>query len=72
VKGFLRYLCFYCASRLMYETVRGLARKQSQKPAAAQPCAHKAYGPLLMLLVVFPCVVLAAFGLFGFYLSLGN
>ena len=72
MRGLLRYFCFYCASRLMYETVRGLARKQSQKSDRAQPCAHKARGPLVMLLVVFPCVVLAAFGLFGFYLSLGK
>lgn len=46
MRGFIRYFCFYCASRLIYETARGLARRKS-KPAPA--CKHHGDGLLLML-----------------------
>lgn len=32
-RGFLRYLCFYCASRFLYSTVRNATRP---RPAARQ------------------------------------
>lgn len=66
MRGFLRYLCFYCASRLIYETARGLARKQSRQVAPA--CQHHVSG-FLIGLAFFPIALLMAFGALGLFLS---
>jgi hypothetical protein len=67
VKRFLRYLCFYCASRLIYETARGLLRKHPRLVAPA--CKQHVSGVLLMLLATLTIVPLAAFGILGWYLT---
>jgi hypothetical protein len=66
MKRFLRYLCFYCASRLVYDVARAGFRKHRQQPAA---CLHNGSGALLSLLAIITVVPLAVFGIFGFFLS---
>jgi hypothetical protein len=49
---FLRYLCFYCASHLVYDAARAGFRKHWQQPKAA--CQHHVSGALLSLLAIIP------------------
>jgi hypothetical protein len=59
---FLRYFCFYCASRFIYSSVRATLRN---KPAPASECGH--VGGLLVTLVLLPFVGAAALILIGFF-----
>jgi hypothetical protein len=63
MRGFLRYLCFYCASRMIYETARGLMRKQPRQatPACNQHVSGFLVG-MFLLLTVAPLVAFAIFG----------
>jgi len=67
VKRFLRYFCFYCASRLMYETAGGLLRKHPQQAAPA--CKRHISGVLLSLMAALTIGPLMAFGILGWYLT---
>ena len=49
--SFLRYFCFYCASRLAYSPVRNALRRP--KAAPAKPCAKHGTGLLVTLLLLF-------------------
>jgi hypothetical protein len=65
---FLRYFCMYCASRLIFESVRGALRRQHNHKPASPVCNHGARGWLLMLLSL-PFVFLALMGFLGFLIS---
>ena len=67
MKRFLRYFCFYCASRLMYDTVRGLVRKHPRQVAPA--CPQHASGFLIGIFLLLTVVPLAAFAIFGAIIS---
>lgn len=54
--GFLRYLCYYCASRFVYSTVRDMTRRSRQQPCFPATCEHSssasALGTLLLLMFI--------------------
>jgi hypothetical protein len=51
MKSFLRYFCFYCASRLLFGWARTALR---QKPSPTTPCARHGHGLALTLFVLLP------------------
>jgi hypothetical protein len=58
---FLRYLCFYCAARLIYGGLRSAVRRPA---APVKPCAKHGRG-LLLTLALLPfvgCVFLILLG----------
>lgn len=61
--SFLRYFCFYCASRFAYGTVRAALRRPTRP---AKPCAKHGTGLLvtLLLLLVAGPVALIVIGFF--------
>ncbi|HYM76120.1 MAG TPA: hypothetical protein VE377_09105 [Candidatus Dormibacteraeota bacterium] len=67
MKRFLRYFCFYCASRLVYETARGLMRKHPRQAAPA--CKQHASGFLIGIFLLLTAVPLMAFAIFGAIIS---
>ena len=67
MKRFLRYFCCYCASRLMYETARGLMRKHPQQSAPA--CQQHVSGSLIGIFLLLTVVLLVAFAIFGAIIS---
>jgi hypothetical protein len=67
VKYFFRYFCAFCAMHLLW----GFARKHKHVSKEVA-CPLHISGVLLTLLAALTIVPLAAFGLFGFYLSLGK
>ena len=64
MKDFLRYACMFCAMRLLW----GFARQHKHAPDAPA-CPQHVSGVLLMALALLTIVPLAAFGLFGWYLT---
>ena len=46
---FLRYLCFYCASRLVYSTIRDLTRDRvlAKNSTIVRSESHCGHGPML-------------------------
>jgi uncharacterized membrane protein YfcA len=64
VSRFLRYFCFYCASRFIYSAVRNHQRRAAgARPAAPPACTHFPYGFVAGLLV-------GAGGLLGGFVAL--
>ena len=53
MRGFLRYLCSYCASRLMYDTMRALPRRPRKRDVTA--CHQHVSGVLVSLLLMLTC-----------------
>jgi hypothetical protein len=51
MRGFLRYLCYYCLSRAIYNT-RNMARQPAITP---QPCAKHGAGILLTTILAAVC-----------------
>lgn len=60
----IRYVCFYCFARLLYNTARAVARRPAP---AAKPCPHHARG-LLLTLALLPFAGAAALCVLGFML----
>lgn len=62
MKGFFRYFCFYCASRLMYETARELARNHARQSATA--CNRHGAG-IVLTIVSLPFLAVLALIVIG-------
>jgi hypothetical protein len=60
--SFLKYFCFYCASRFAYSTARAALRRPA---ASAKPCAKHGTG-LLVTLLLFVAAGPVALILIGF------
>ncbi len=62
---FLRYFCFYCASRLLFGWARTALR---QKPVPAKPCTRHGHGVALTLFVLLPFAGVVFLIVLGFVL----
>jgi hypothetical protein len=65
MRRFIRYFCFYCASRLMFDAARAMMRKQPRKAAA---CQHVS-GFLVSIFLLLTVAPLVAFAIFGAIIS---
>jgi hypothetical protein len=66
MRGFFKYFCMYCASRLLFSAVGNQLRK---KPATApKPCAAHERG-ILLTVVLLPYLLGACALFYGWYLS---
>jgi len=63
VRGFLRYFCFYCASRLLFNGARAALRA---RPAPA-PCKHHLRGVAFTLFVILPFAAFVFLAVVGFW-----
>jgi len=62
VRRFLRYACFYCASRLLFGFARSAMRA---KPAPSKPCGKHGRG-ILLTLALLPFWLAACLCVLGF------
>jgi hypothetical protein len=64
----LRYFCMYCASRLIFESVRSAVRGHRNRQHPAPACKQHVSGVLLTIFLL-PPLFLAGMGFWGFVLS---
>lgn len=68
MRGFIRYFCFYCISRLTFNAFRG----HNQRRAVVVPCEHHHEGGTLFgfLLGLFcaPFLYMAVLAVIGFWM----
>jgi hypothetical protein len=66
MRGLLRFTIRYFCARCAYDLIRAALRRRAPKPAA-KPCNH--VSGVLLTIFSLPFLLLAAFGLLGFFLT---